>query len=115
MDGNQGPDAVPANAVPANALPANALPANMVPANAVPAGRGTAVRGGAAVPVAGLTVAGLARSVACLPAPGSAAGLIDEIRELEDLKSALAARQARLSVAFDALRRREQARAGVAA
>src|SRR4051794_14902977 len=52
MDGNQGPNALPANAVAANAVPAYAAPAN-----AVPAGRGTAVRGGAAVPVAGLTVA----------------------------------------------------------
>ena len=43
------------------------------------------------------------------------AGLIDEIRVLEDRKSALAARQARLSVAFDQLQRREQSAAGVPA
>ena len=43
------------------------------------------------------------------------AALIDQIRELEDQKSALAARQARLSVAFDLLQRREQADAGMPA
>ena len=43
------------------------------------------------------------------------AGLIAEIRELEDEKSALSARQARLSVAFDLVQRREQAAAGVPA
>ncbi|HSO92077.1 MAG TPA: HNH endonuclease, partial [Arthrobacter sp.] len=37
------------------------------------------------------------------------ARLIAEIRTLEDRKSALAARQARLSVAFELLQRREQA------
>ncbi|MEK0155367.1 HNH endonuclease [Arthrobacter oryzae] len=42
-----------------------------------------------------------------------AARLIDEIRTLEDSKSALAARQARLSVAFDQLQRREQSVAGI--
>ena len=43
------------------------------------------------------------------------AQLIAEIRALEDQKSALAARQARLSVAFDLLQRREQADAGMPA
>ncbi|WP_413463643.1 DUF222 domain-containing protein, partial [Arthrobacter sp. SO3] len=43
------------------------------------------------------------------------AGLIAEIRSLEDRKSALAARQARLSVAFDLLQRREQRNLGVPA
>jgi len=55
------------------------------------------------------------RILAGLPAPDGAAALIDETRELEDLKSALAARQARLAVAFDLAQRREQARAGVPA
>ncbi|WP_261382604.1 HNH endonuclease signature motif containing protein [Arthrobacter sp. UKPF54-2] len=41
--------------------------------------------------------------------------LIAEIRALEDRKCALAARQARLSVAFDMLQRREQADAGLPA
>ena len=61
------------------------------------------------------TVADLARILAFLPAPDSAAALIDEIRDLEDLKSAMAARQARHAVAFDALQRRDQAAAGVPA
>ncbi len=43
------------------------------------------------------------------------ARLIDEIRTLEDRKSALAARQARLSVAFDQLQRRQQSDAGIPA
>ncbi|WP_354173189.1 DUF222 domain-containing protein [Arthrobacter sp. UYEF36] len=43
------------------------------------------------------------------------ARLIAEIRALEDRKSALAARQARLSVAFDLIQRREQADAGMPA
>ena len=66
-------------------------------------------------PPSGVTVAGLARILACLPDPVSAAGLIDEIREFEDLKCALAARQARHAVAFDLLQRREQADAGTPA
>ncbi len=40
-------------------------------------------------------------------------GLIDELRALEDLKSAVAGRQARVSVAFDLSERRAQAEAGV--
>ncbi|MGY3379122.1 hypothetical protein ACVWYS_001079 [Arthrobacter sp. TE12231] len=66
-------------------------------------------------PASAVTVADLARILAFLPAPDTAAALIDEIRDLEDLKSAAAAQQARLSVAFDALQRREQAAAGVPA
>src|SRR6476660_9354506 len=64
---------------------------------------------------AGVTVADLARIVAALPVPASAEALIDETRELEDLKSALAARPARDAVAFDLSQRREQALAGVPA
>ncbi|QDW31119.1 DUF222 domain-containing protein [Arthrobacter sp. KBS0702] len=64
---------------------------------------------------ASVTVADLARILAGIPAPASAAAVIDETRELEDLKSALAARQARLSVTFDLLQRREQAAAGLPA
>ena len=81
MDGNQGPEVVPADSAPANAV----------------------------------TVAALARILAFLPAPDSAAALIDEIRDLEDLKSAMAARQARHAVAFDLLQRHEQTAAGVPA
>jgi hypothetical protein len=68
-----------------------------------------------AVQTAGMTVADLARILAALPAPASAAELINEVRELEDMKCALAARQARLTVAFDLAQRREQADAGMPA
>ncbi|WP_426979761.1 HNH endonuclease [Pseudarthrobacter sp. O4] len=43
------------------------------------------------------------------------AGMIDQLRKLEDLKSAAAALQARIAVAFDVRQRRDQARAGVPA
>lgn len=43
------------------------------------------------------------------------AGLIDQLRDLEDLKSAAAGLQARIAVAFDAAQRRAQAVAGVPA
>ncbi len=62
-----------------------------------------------------VTVADLTGVLAGLPAPASAAALIDETRQLEDLKSALAARQARHAVAFDLAQRREQADAGIPA
>lgn len=39
--------------------------------------------------------------------------MIDQLRELEDLKAAVAAVQARIAVAFDLTVRREQAAAGV--
>ena len=66
-------------------------------------------------PTGGVSVADLAPIVAVLPAPATSVGLIDEIRELEDLKSAIAARQARHAVTFDVLQRREQADAGLPA
>src|SRR6476620_7141248 len=65
------------------------------------------------VQMAGMTVADLVRLVAGLPAPAGAAALIDETRELEDLKSALAARQARNAVAFDLSQRCDQSLAGL--
>jgi len=65
------------------------------------------------VQMAGMTVADLVRIVAGLPAPAGAAALIDETRELEDLKSALAARQARNAVAFDLSQRCDQSLAGL--
>ncbi|WP_307038001.1 HNH endonuclease signature motif containing protein [Arthrobacter sp. B3I4] len=49
------------------------------------------------------------------PLSADSAALIAEIRALEDEKSALAARQARLAVAFDLAQRREQAAAGIPA
>ena len=57
----------------------------------------------------------VARALAAVRPARDSAGLISEIRELEDAKSALAARQARLTVAFDLLQRREQADAGMPA
>ena len=60
----------------------------------------------------------LSGDVAALPAgmdEQEGARLIDEIRALEEEKSALAARQARLTVAFDQLQRRQQAGAGIPA
>ncbi|WP_346926993.1 DUF222 domain-containing protein, partial [uncultured Arthrobacter sp.] len=62
-----------------------------------------------------ITVAEVARALAAVQPARDSAGLINQIRELEDAKSALAARQARLSVAFDLLQRREQAAAGMPA
>ncbi len=50
-----------------------------------------------------------------VPVAGDAAAIIDELRALEDRKSAIAARQARLTVALDLVRRREQAALGLPA
>ncbi|MGO4230705.1 HNH endonuclease, partial [Arthrobacter sp. YAF34] len=88
MDGNQGPDVVPA------------------------ASGGTGFRraghdGGSFTAAVELVTA--------VPAATDSAGLIDRIRQLEDAKSAIAARQARIAVAFDLLQRREQAAAGMPA
>ncbi|MET3809003.1 DUF222 domain-containing protein [Arthrobacter sp. UYEF3] len=66
-------------------------------------------------PAGAVTVASLARILAGLPDPAGPAALIDETRELEDLKCALAARQARYAVAFDQAQRREHADAGIPA
>jgi len=49
------------------------------------------------------------------PVAGDAAAIIDELRALEHRKSAIAARQARLAVALDLIRRREQAALGLPA
>src|SRR5919106_271576 len=62
-----------------------------------------------------LTVADVRRSLAAVRPCGDSAGLIDQLRELEDLKSAAAALQARIAVAFDAAQRRSQREAGVPA
>ena len=50
-----------------------------------------------------------------VPFPADGAGMIEQIRCLEDLKSLAAARQAEISMAFDLSQRREQAAAGVPA
>lgn len=67
---------------------------------------------------AGATVRDLIEALAAIrPCSdgGDGAGLIDQLRDLEDLKSAAAGLQARIAVAFDADQRRAQAAAGVPA
>jgi len=49
------------------------------------------------------------------PTAGGAAAIVDELRALEDRKAAISARQARLAVALDLVRRREQAALGLPA
>ncbi|VXB33007.1 HNH endonuclease [Arthrobacter sp. 8AJ] len=53
--------------------------------------------------------------LARVPVPADGAGMIEQIRGLEDLKSLAGARQADTAVAFDLSQRREQAAAGVPA
>jgi 5-methylcytosine-specific restriction endonuclease McrA len=74
---------------------------------AVLAGRGSAV--------AGAAVADVARTLGAVRPALESAGLIEQLRELEDLKSAAAALQARIAVAFDAAQRRAQRAAGMPA
>ncbi|MBG6223914.1 hypothetical protein IWX63_000469 [Arthrobacter sp. CAN_A2] len=54
-------------------------------------------------------------AMASLPIPTDGAELIDEVSDLEDMKSLIAGRQARDTVAFDLDQRRSQAAAGVPA
>lgn len=61
----------------------------------------------------GVSVREMIRTLADTRPAADSAGMIDQLRELEDLKSAAAARQARIAVAFDVKQRSEQARAGV--
>jgi hypothetical protein len=58
-------------------------------------------------------VADALRMLTAAPVAVDGPGMIDQLRQLEDLKSVAAARQADITVAFDALQRREQAAAGV--
>lgn len=58
-------------------------------------------------------VTDIIRGLAGARPPAESAALIDELRILEDLKSAAAARQARLAVALDGRQRHDQSRAGV--
>jgi hypothetical protein len=60
-----------------------------------------------------LRVQDLISGIRTLNPATDSAGLIDQIRGLEDIKSAAAAAQARIAVAFDTAQRREQAEAGV--
>jgi hypothetical protein len=61
------------------------------------------------------TVKDLIRSLTAIHPCDRSAGLIDQLRDLEDLKSAAAGLQARIAVAFDAAQRRAQAESGVSA
>ncbi|NOJ58659.1 HNH endonuclease signature motif containing protein [Arthrobacter sp. 260] len=61
------------------------------------------------------SVRALAEALHSLRPAGDAAGLIDQLRELEDLKSAIAGVQARITVAVDVAERQAQALAGVPA
>jgi hypothetical protein len=71
--------------------------------------------GVASAPASGedATIADLLRSLAAIRPCADSAGLIDQLRELADLKSAAAGLQARIAVAFDAVQRRPQAAAGL--
>ncbi|WP_427007397.1 DUF222 domain-containing protein [Pseudarthrobacter sp. H2] len=60
-----------------------------------------------------MAVRSLAGSLAAVRPCGDGAGMIAQLRELEDVKSAAAAAQARIAVAFDALERRAQRDQGV--
>ena len=60
-------------------------------------------------------VVDLLRALASVRPCTDGPGMIDQLRELEDLKSLAAARQAEITVAFDLSQRREQAAAGVLA
>uniref|UniRef100_UPI00036BF31D DUF222 domain-containing protein n=1 Tax=Arthrobacter sp. 131MFCol6.1 TaxID=1157944 RepID=UPI00036BF31D len=101
MDGNHGPEVVPAGHGDTGLSRAGSRAGAAGLLGAGPGAMDTAVSD-----LAGLLAAG--------PAADSA-GIIDRIRELEDQKSAASAEQARLAVAFDLLQRRDQAAAGVPA
>ncbi|MET3903268.1 DUF222 domain-containing protein [Paenarthrobacter sp. 4246] len=60
-------------------------------------------------------IRGLVLALESLAIASDSSGLIDEIRDLEELKSAISARHARAAVAFDLAQRAEQAQAGVPA
>ncbi|MDN4611385.1 HNH endonuclease [Arthrobacter burdickii] len=81
---------------------------------------GSAVSGSTIPAIQGATlprspVRDLIREVTSLAIDSERAGLIDQLRDLEDLKSSVAAAQARIAVAFDLAERRAQSKAGVPA
>ncbi|YCH15091.1 DUF222 domain-containing protein [Arthrobacter sp. D1-17] len=100
--------AVSGAAVPGAAIP---VPGAVVLGAVVP----RAVVPRAVVPgaVSGLTVEEWIAAAGSVRLPADGGGLIDELRRLEDAKSAFSAMQVRISVAFDAAQRRAQAEAGV--
>ena len=103
-------------------LPSPALPDGVASPAAAPAAaaEGAAVPGiaspGAAASGAAIswgTIEAVSTGAVSLPLSADSAGLIDQLRILEDAKSAFSAMQARISVAFDAAQRRTEATAGV--
>lgn len=94
-----------------------ALPDGIASAAASAAAAEGATVPGAAVPDAasGLTVEEWIAAAGSVRLSSDGAGLIDELRRLEDAKSALSAMQARIAVAFDAAQRRAQSQAGIPA
>ncbi|MHC6219490.1 HNH endonuclease [Arthrobacter sp. MMS24-S77] len=79
---------------------------------------GSGAPSGGAVPeaaVPGVQIEELLGAVSSLRLGSDSAELINQLRALEDLKSAAAAAQARIAVAFDAAQRRADAAAGVPA
>ncbi|MEV7572008.1 HNH endonuclease [Pseudarthrobacter sp. NPDC089323] len=61
------------------------------------------------------TIADALAVLAAVPVAPEGPGMIDQLRQLEDVKSLAAARQAEITVAFDGFQRRVQAAAGVPA
>jgi hypothetical protein len=80
------------------------MEADQLSAGAVPVGN-------CAVP----SVADVLALLAAVPVAEDGPGKIDQMREFEDVKSAVAAKQARIAVAYDVSARQEQAAAGVPA
>ncbi|WP_372489784.1 HNH endonuclease [Arthrobacter rhizosphaerae] len=76
---------------------------------------GLALAGSRGAAVGGVSVGDVLSALACVRPCSDGAGLIGQLRELEDLKSAAAALQARIAVAFDADQRRTQREAGLPA
>ncbi|MDF9750542.1 HNH endonuclease signature motif containing protein [Arthrobacter sp. ES3-54] len=96
MDGNQGPE--------------------VVPAGGGETGLRRAGGGAASGPVTvAAAVEDLVRLVSAIRPATDSAGMIDQLRVLEDVKSASAALQARIAVSFDASQRRDQRAAGIPA
>jgi hypothetical protein len=61
------------------------------------------------------SIADVLELLASVPVSADGPGMIDQLRDFEDVKSAAAAKQARIAVAYDLARRQEQAAAGVPA
>ncbi|NQD88540.1 DUF222 domain-containing protein, partial [Paenarthrobacter sp. CM16] len=101
MDGNGGSQQAPVASAP------DASSLVLTPSATASAVSGAAVRGPG--------IQGLIFDLRTLPINADSSGLIDEMRELEELTSAISARQVRVAVAFDLTQRAEQAQSGVPA